>query len=124
MGEQINTLFNGTSLEQIYSNLEKDGSDWSQKQLSTLKRMSPTSMKITLRQLIEGGKLSLQDTLAMEYRLSQHCMQDKDFYEGVRAVLVDKDQKPVWDPATIEGVTEEKVDWYFSQLPADKELKL
>ena len=42
-------------------------------------------MKITLRQLIEGGKLSLQDTLAMEYRLSQHCMQDKDFYEGVRA---------------------------------------
>ncbi len=46
-------------------------------------------MKITLRQLLEGANMSLQDVLQMEYRLSQRCMLDKDFYEGVRAGTID-----------------------------------
>lgn len=122
--DKINRLFNALSLEEVFENLRKDGSDWSKKQLETLQKMSPTSMKITLHQINEGSKLNLQQDLQMEYRLSQRCMLDKDFYEGVRAVVIDKDQKPVWNPSRIEDVTKEKLDWYFSELSPDLELKL
>uniref|UniRef100_X1ZFR5 3-hydroxyisobutyryl-CoA hydrolase, mitochondrial n=1 Tax=Capitella teleta TaxID=283909 RepID=X1ZFR5_CAPTE len=122
--EEINRLFSAANIEGIISDLERDGSEWAKKQLQTLRKMAPTSMKITLRQLHEGKKKSLQDVLQMEYRLSQHCMQDKDFYEGVRAGLVDKDQSPAWSPSTVEGVSDEQVNWYFSKLANDKELQL
>jgi len=122
--ENINTLFDGDSVEQIFDNLQKDGSEWATKQLNILKKMSPTSMKVTMRQLLEGANLTLQDDLQVEYRLSQRCIEDHDFYEGVRAVLIDKDQNPQWDPSTLEEVTQEKLDWYFSPLPEDRELML
>jgi 3-hydroxyisobutyryl-CoA hydrolase len=101
--EEINRLFAAETLEGIVHDLQKEGSDWAKQQLQILSKMvtnfkffiqfsirrfifqSPTSMKITLRQLHEGKTKSLQDVLQMEYRLSQHCMEDKDFYEGVRA---------------------------------------
>lgn len=122
--EQINHLFEGQTVEEIMQNLKNDGSDWAKQHLEILKKMSPVSMKITLRLLNEGATRTLQDDLQIEYRLSQRCIEDKDFYEGVRAVLRDKDQKPKWNPATLEEVTPEHVDWYFSPLPKERELKL
>ncbi|XP_060558404.1 3-hydroxyisobutyryl-CoA hydrolase, mitochondrial-like isoform X1 [Ruditapes philippinarum] len=122
--EEINRLFEGETVEEIMQNLEKDGSPWASKQLEILKKMSPVSMKITLRLLNEGSARTLQEDLEVEYRLSQRCIEDKDFYEGVRAVLIDKDQSPKWDPTTVEGVTKEHVDWYFSPLPPERELQL
>ncbi|XP_013390198.1 3-hydroxyisobutyryl-CoA hydrolase, mitochondrial isoform X2 [Lingula anatina] len=121
--DDINRNFGGETVEEIMSALEKDGSEWATKQLETLKKMSPTSMKITLRQLQVGGKLSLEECLRMEYRMTQGCVRGKDFYEGVRAVLVDKDQSPKWDPATLEEVTNEVVESYFKPLPEEKEWK-
>ncbi|KAL3836281.1 hypothetical protein ACJMK2_021718 [Sinanodonta woodiana] len=122
--DKINTLFNGATMEEIFKNLEEDGSEWASQQLAVLKKMSPTSMKVTLRQLLEGETKSLQECLVMEYRLSQRCLEDKDFFEGVRAVLVEKDQNPKWKPSTLAGVTPQKVDWYFSPLPSQRELVL
>nr|XP_022313161.1 3-hydroxyisobutyryl-CoA hydrolase, mitochondrial-like isoform X1 [Crassostrea virginica] len=122
--EEINRLFNGNTVEEIVENLKTDGSEWATKQLNTLSKMSPTSMKITLRQILEAETMTLQDVLVMEYRLSQRCVEDHDFYEGVRALLVDKDQSPKWNPSTLEKVTPQKVDWYFSPLSAERELKL
>ncbi|XP_062566224.1 3-hydroxyisobutyryl-CoA hydrolase, mitochondrial-like isoform X2 [Saccostrea cucullata] len=122
--EEIDKLFDGDTVEQIVENLKKEGSEWAKKQLHTLSKMSPTSMKITLRQILEAETMTLQDVLVMEYRLSQRCVEDHDFYEGVRAVLVDKDQSPKWNPPTLEKVTPQKVDWYFSPLPSERELKL
>ncbi|XP_061181521.1 3-hydroxyisobutyryl-CoA hydrolase, mitochondrial-like [Saccostrea echinata] len=122
--EEIDRLFEGDTVEQIVQNLKNEGSEWAKKQLNTLSKMSPTSMKITLRQILEAETMTLQDVLVMEYRLSQHCIEDHDFYEGVRAVLVDKDQSPKWNPSTLEKVTPQKVDWYFSSLPTERELKL
>uniref|UniRef100_A0A8C9ZIX0 3-hydroxyisobutyryl-CoA hydrolase n=1 Tax=Sander lucioperca TaxID=283035 RepID=A0A8C9ZIX0_SANLU len=87
----------------------------------TLSRMSPTSLKITYKQLKAGATMSLQDVLVMEYRLSQACMRGCDFYEGVRAVLVDKDQNPKWKPSTLEEVSEQAVEQCFSSL-GDKDL--
>ncbi|XP_051478927.1 3-hydroxyisobutyryl-CoA hydrolase, mitochondrial isoform X3 [Apus apus] len=91
--------------------------------VKTISKMSPTSLKITLRQLREGASMSLQDVLTMEYRLSQACMKGHDFYEGVRAVLVDKDHSPRWKPAALEEVSDEFVDNCFKPL-GNNDLKL
>lgn len=81
------------------------------------------SLKITFKQLQMGASLSLQDVLVMEYRLSQACMRGCDFYEGVRAVLVDKDQSPKWNPPTLSAVPEQSVEQCFSSL-GEKDLAL
>uniref|UniRef100_A0A8C5QD75 3-hydroxyisobutyryl-CoA hydrolase n=1 Tax=Leptobrachium leishanense TaxID=445787 RepID=A0A8C5QD75_9ANUR len=83
--DNINSLFSANSVEEIFENLKRDGSPFALKQLETLNKMSPTSLKITFRQLKEGASMTLQEVLAMEYRLSQACMRGHDFYEGVRA---------------------------------------
>lgn len=112
----IDRLFGGDSMEDIVRDLKADGSDFASKQVEMLSKMSPTSLKITLKQLQAGATLSLQDVLAMEYRLSQACMRGHDFYEGVRAVLVDKDQSPRWKPSRLEEVSQESVEQCFSSL--------
>ncbi|XP_030285369.1 3-hydroxyisobutyryl-CoA hydrolase, mitochondrial [Sparus aurata] len=119
----IDRLFSSSSVEGIVQNLKADGSEFANKQAETLSKMSPTSLKITYRQLKEGATLSLADVLVMEYRLSQACMRGCDFYEGVRAVLVDKDQSPKWSPSTLEEVSDQMVDQCFSSL-GDKDLTL
>ncbi|XP_068429351.1 3-hydroxyisobutyryl-CoA hydrolase, mitochondrial [Clinocottus analis] len=119
----IDRLFSSSSVEGIVQDLKADGSEFANKQLETLSKMSPTSLKITLRQLQAGAALSLRDVLVMEYRLSQACMRGCDFYEGVRAVLVDKDQSPKWNPSTLEEVSEQSVDQCFSSL-GEKDLTL
>uniref|UniRef100_A0A8C8S3I4 3-hydroxyisobutyryl-CoA hydrolase n=1 Tax=Pelusios castaneus TaxID=367368 RepID=A0A8C8S3I4_9SAUR len=121
--DKINSLFSANSMEEIIQNLKQDGSPFALKQLETINKMSPTSLKLTLRQLREGASMNLQDVLTMEYRLSQACMRGHDFYEGVRAVLIDKDQVPKWKPATLEEVTDEFVDSCFKSL-GNKDLKL
>ncbi|NXF74503.1 HIBCH protein, partial [Sclerurus mexicanus] len=121
--EKINSLFSANSMEEIVKKLKQDGSPFAIKQLETLNKMSPTSLKLTLRQLREGASMSLQEVLTMEYRLSQACMKGHDFYEGVRAVLIDKDQSPRWKPPTLEEVSDEFVDNCFKPLGND-DLKL
>lgn len=121
--DKINSLFSANSMEEIIQNLKQDGSPFALKQLETINKMSPTSLKMTLRQLREGASMNLQDVLTMEYRLSQACMSGHDFYEGVRAVLIDKNQVPKWKPATLEEVTDEFVDNCFKSL-GNSDLKL
>ncbi|NXU13570.1 HIBCH protein, partial [Pardalotus punctatus] len=121
--EKINSLFSANTMEEIVKKLKQDGSPFAMKQLETINKMSPTSLKLTLRQLREGASMSLQDVLRMEYRLSQACMKGHDFYEGVRAVLIDKDQSPKWKPAALEEVSDEFVDNCFKPLGND-DLKL
>lgn len=112
----IDRLFSAASVEQIMDNLRADGSEFATKQAETLSRMSPTSLKMTFKQLQLGGTLSLKDVLIMEYRLSQACMRGHDFYEGVRAVLVDKDQNPCWNPSSLELVSDQDLDSCFASL--------
>ncbi|KAM3855260.1 3-hydroxyisobutyryl-CoA hydrolase, mitochondrial isoform 2-T4 [Vipera latastei] len=121
--DKINSLFSANSVEEIVQNLKKDGSPFALDQLRTITKMSPTSLKIAFRQLKEGASLNLQDVFTMEYRLSQACMRGHDFYEGVRAVLIDKDQSPKWKPAVLEEVTDEFLDSCFKSLGSN-DLKL
>ncbi|XP_059173608.1 3-hydroxyisobutyryl-CoA hydrolase, mitochondrial-like [Physella acuta] len=122
--QQIEDCFTAESVEEIVENLQQDGSEWAMKQLSALDKMSPTSLKITFRLLKEGVNLSLSQSLCTEYRLTQRCVADLDFHEGIRAVILDKDHCPSWTPSTLEEVTEQKLDYYFSPLSHDKELIL
>ncbi|MDB5420162.1 MAG: enoyl-CoA hydratase [Brevundimonas sp.] len=120
--EAIDRLFAYDTVEEIFAALEADGSDWALAQLATLKTKSPTSMKVSLRQVRTGaGLASFAQNMAMEYRLGGRIVRSHDFQEGVRAVVVDKDNAPKWSPAGLEGVTEADLDALFAPLPADQE---
>ncbi|XP_062045220.1 3-hydroxyisobutyryl-CoA hydrolase, mitochondrial isoform X2 [Lepus europaeus] len=114
--DKINRWFSASTVEQITENLRQDGSPFALEQLKVLNKMSPTSLKIALRQLMEGSSKTLEEVLTMEYRLSQACMGSHDFHEGVRAVLIDKDQNPKWKPATLKEVTDEDLNNHFKSL--------
>lgn len=118
----IDRLFGHDTVEAIFAALEADGSDWALKQLSILKTKSPQSMKVSLRQIRTGAGLgSFAENMAMEYRLGGRVVRTHDFQEGVRAVIVDKDNAPKWSPADLAGVTDAQLDALFAPLPADAE---
>ncbi|XP_054555918.1 3-hydroxyisobutyryl-CoA hydrolase, mitochondrial isoform X1 [Talpa occidentalis] len=114
--DKINSWFSANTVEKIIENLQQDGSSFALEQLKVIKKMSPTSLKITLRQLMEGSSKTLKEVLTMEYRLSQYCMGGHDFHEGVRAVLIDKDQSPKWKPNDLKEVTDEELNNHFKSL--------
>lgn len=110
--------------EDILASLEAEDSEWSAKELATLRTKSPQTCKVALRQLAESAKLTdFADNMAMEYRIASRVLTRPDFAEGVRAVIIDKDNAPKWNPATPEEVTDELIDSIFAPLPADKEWK-
>ena len=118
----IDRCFAGGTVEKILDALAaeaKAGSahaDWAVETQAGLLTKSPTSLKITLRQLIIGRDYDLEAALTLEYRLTQHVMAAHDFYEGVRAMLIDKDQKPRWQPATLAEVSDGMVDIFFAPI--------
>ena len=121
--EVINRIFGSDSVETIVRLLREEKTPFAAKALKSIEAASPTSLKVAFRQIREGAGLkSLGEVLQMEQRLVLRCCEDKDFYEGVRATLIDRDNKPQWSPATLEEVSLEKVDHYFSDL-GDLELK-
>ncbi|MFM6829315.1 MAG: enoyl-CoA hydratase/isomerase family protein, partial [Novosphingobium sp.] len=120
----IERLFASNRYEDILAALEADGSDFAQVTLKTLATKSPQTCKVALRQL--STSLTLPDfaaNMVMEYRISARVLTLPDFAEGVRAVIVDKDNAPKWSPATPEGVTDDLLDAIFAPLGAADEWK-
>ncbi|MGE0152778.1 MAG: enoyl-CoA hydratase/isomerase family protein [Reyranellaceae bacterium] len=115
----IDHHFGRDTVADILESLAQDGSDWGRKTAAALHRLSPTSMKITFRQIRLGGEMSFEDIMTMEYRMSQGCMAGHDFYEGVRAVLIDKDNSPKWNPAGLAEVGEDIVARHFAPVSND-----
>lgn len=117
----IDRLFAFDTVEAILAALEADGSDWALDQLAVLKTKSPQALKVTLRQLRGGAAMgSFAEEMALEYRLAARVVATHDFQEGVRAVIVDKDNAPRWSPAALDRVTEAQLDGLFAPLPADE----
>jgi enoyl-CoA hydratase/carnithine racemase len=120
MMQDIDRCFSAESLAEIVVNLKKMGGEWADKQLAALMKLSPISMAITLEQLKRCANRSFEDSMTIEYRMSQRCMQKgHDFFEGVRALLIDKDQKPKFNPPTIDGVTPAMVEEHFQPVSND-----
>jgi enoyl-CoA hydratase len=118
---QIDRLFASDRLEDIYAALAADDGEWAAKELATLKTKSPQTMKVSLRLLREGAAMNdFADEMRQEYAVGCHVVQRHDFLEGVRAVIVDKDNAPKWNPDTPEGVTDHMLDTIFAPLPADE----
>jgi len=118
---EIDRLFASDTLEDILAALEADGGAWATEQLAILKTKSPQTMKVSLRLLYDGKLMAtFADEMAQEYAVASRVAQRHDFLEGVRAVIVDKDNAPQWNPATPEGVTEHVIDQIFAPLPEDQ----
>ena len=121
---QIARHFASDRLEDILASLEKDDSEWAAKELATIRAKSPQTCKVALRQLCDS--LDCPDfaaNMVMEYRIANRVLTRPDFAEGVRAVIVDKDNNPRWDPATPEEVSDELIDSIFAPLAPDQEWK-
>ena len=103
----IDACFSADSVAGILERLDaaaRDGSAFAEKTAATLRTRSPTSLAIALTQMRRGPSLSFAQAMRAEYRLCARVMRGPDFYEGVRAVIVDKDNRPAWSPATLESV--------------------
>ena len=120
--DEIAKLFAGDSVEAIVANLKAADTDWARDQLAILATKSPQTLKVAFRQLRLGGAMTrFSDNMAMEYRIGARVVQRHDFLEGVRAVIVDKDNAPRWDPATLEAVSETLIEGIFAPLASTEE---
>ncbi len=118
----LDNCFSAATVDEVMDRLERDGSDWAKAQYAALQTKSPQTLRVALRQLQTGAALSdFASNMVMEYRISARVVQRHDFLEGVRAVIIDKDNAPKWAPATLEAVDEAMLDAIFAPLPADQE---
>lgn len=113
----IERCFSVPTVEAIQAALEADGSAWSTNARAAMGEKSPLCQKVALRQLQRGGALDFEGCMVMEFRLSQRAMAAPDFYEGVRAAVIDKDRAPKWQPASLGAVSDEAVEAWFAPLP-------
>ena len=121
---QITRLFASDQLEEVLAALEAEESDWARTELATVKSKSPLSCKVSLRLLAQGThRTNFADEMKAEYALAGRVVRTHDFREGVRALLIDKDNSPQWEPATPEEVTDEMLDILFAPLPESEAWK-
>ncbi|WP_423602115.1 enoyl-CoA hydratase/isomerase family protein [Sphingomonas sp. MS122] len=114
----IDRLFASDRLEDILSALEADGGEWAAQQRATLATKSPQTMKVSLKLLLDGKAMpTFEDEMRQEFAVASHVVQRHDFVEGVRAVIVDKDNAPKWNPASAEEVSDHLIDQIFAPLP-------
>jgi len=109
----INHYFNKDSLAAIFQGLASSNDPWATDTLAILEKCSPLSLEITFEQINRAKSLSLVECLKMDYALVGHFMRGRDFYEGIRAMLVDKDKNPHWQPASLDKVSTQMVADYF-----------
>lgn len=119
--QTIATAFAGDSVAAILAALEagSEGDEAFRAGAATaIRAKSPTSLAIALRQMRVGAGLSMAEALALEYRIVSRICREWDFHEGVRALIIDKDNRPRWRPAAIADVEQSDVDRYFAPLGA------
>jgi 3-hydroxyisobutyryl-CoA hydrolase len=122
----IDECFSKDSVEEIIKSLEtlanKEGNGWIIPVLKGLKRSSPSGLKINLRSIREGRKQTLGECLKKEFRVTVNILRTAisgDVYEGIRALTIDKDNSPKWDPASLDEVEREKIDLVFGAYKED-----
>ncbi|KAA5604148.1 enoyl-CoA hydratase/isomerase family protein [Roseospira marina] len=117
----IDAVFGLDSVEAMLAALDRQAADtgeesWAARTAAILRQKAPTSLKVTLRQMRLGADLDFDAAMQTEFRLACRFLRAPDFVEGVRATLVDKDNRPRWTPATLEAVDATTVDGFFAPL--------
>ncbi len=110
----VDLCFSANSIEEVLSRLRDKGSDWGKETANLMESRSPTSLKVVLAHLRKGKADSFDEVTSRDFVLSQHFLEGHDFYEGIRAQLIDKDKTPRWMPSRLSDVDETLVDHYFS----------
>ncbi|MGA8611379.1 MAG: enoyl-CoA hydratase/isomerase family protein [Xanthobacteraceae bacterium] len=115
----IDDCYGAENVEGILARLRASKADDARSALATLEKMSPTSLKITLRNIRSAVSFkTVEESFQQDYRISLACIAEHDFIEGIRATIVDKDRNPVWRPAKLEDVTQDIVDRHFRSVGA------
>ncbi|TIU39575.1 MAG: enoyl-CoA hydratase/isomerase family protein, partial [Mesorhizobium sp.] len=116
--EAIVRHFSQPSLNRVIDSLERaaDADEFAAKTLATIRTRSPTSLRVAWRQISAGLTLSMEACMKMEFRILNRMLAGHDFYEGIRAAIIDKGSKPQWRPASLAAVSEADVDAYFAPL--------
>jgi enoyl-CoA hydratase len=115
----IDRCYNADQVEDVVQHLHRSAEDQARAALDTIGQASPTSLKITLRNLREAAKFSrVEQSFQQDYRIALACIAGHDFIEGIRAAIVDKDRNPTWHPARLEDVTDDIVDRHFKSVGA------
>ena len=118
----IDRLFTPDRIEDIFTLLNADPSHWAGEQLAAIRKKSPRSCKVALRALAECRMLTqFSEIMELEYRVSSRLARKPDFSEGVRAFVIDKDDRPKWMPPRFEDVNDDEIDLIFAPLPEDEE---
>jgi enoyl-CoA hydratase/carnithine racemase len=117
----IEAVFGLKTLDEIVTVLSARRDPWAVETMTALKGFSPTSLRVTFAHIAQSRGKDLAEVLKTDFRLVQHFMAGQDFFEGVRAQLVDKDGAPKWQPADLAGVSAAKVETYFQPVPGVKD---
>jgi enoyl-CoA hydratase/carnithine racemase len=115
----IGRHFSLERMEDIVASLgqaAEHGDEVARDALATIRTRSPTSLFVTLRQILDGGMLDMDECMRMEFRILCRMLTGHDFYEGIRAVLIDKGSTPAWRPARVEDVDPADIEAYFAPL--------
>ena len=110
----IDHCFSAATVTEIIARLEATSADWAEASLKALRHVSPSALHWTLRALRRGRDLTLKQALDAEFALTRTTMAHPDFAEGVRAMVVDKDRKPTWQPPHIQDVDQTRIDALFT----------
>jgi enoyl-CoA hydratase len=113
----IETVFDRPSVASVRAAAAAEAGGWGAEQWAVVEGRSPTSVRLAFAQLARGRALGFDDAMRLEYRIVHRILAGHDFFEGVRAVLIDKDQRPAWRPATLDAVDEGVIEGYFAPLP-------
>lgn len=117
--QEIDSCFNAKTVEEILGRLEQqaeNGSEFARKATESIRGKSPTSLKVALRQMHFGGSSAFRDCMKTEYRIVSRVLKGREFYEGVRATIIDKDNVPLWQPGRLEDVSDRDIDVYFQSV--------
>lgn len=109
----IDRCFGQQTVEDIIAALDQEDTVWAQETKDRLAMCSPMSLKVTHAVLVRARERSFDACMAMEYRLSCQFLRRHDFYEGIRALLIEKDKMPVWQPKTLEEIDAKEVEVFF-----------
>jgi enoyl-CoA hydratase len=120
---KIDTIFSASSADALLAALDADHTDFASDAARVIRTKSPTATKLAFRQIREGAKLDFDGCMRMEYRMVHRVIEGHDFYEGVRATIIDKDGAPHWKPDALSQVSHADIAAYFAPL-GEKELPL